>query len=197
MTPVDRAYVLAGYRDTQWARPNGSRLAHLPEVAKRIEELREEFKASTALSVEYLQRQLLPTAEANMLDFFHFEDGRPRLRKLADLKREHGAAIAAVKVADDGTVEVKLHNKTEAVNVLLRSIGAMVERHEHDHAVAMSPGDRLLASLSPEGQRVLADALEAMSEQNQPGLLEAGAGLRRGGTQDQGRRRCNVVAAGR
>ena len=98
-----------------------------------------------------------------MLDFFRFEDGKPRLKKLADLKREHGAAIAAVKVADDGTIEVKLHNKNEAVNVLLRSIGAIVERHEHDHAVSMNAGDKLLAALSPEGQRVLADALEALS----------------------------------
>jgi hypothetical protein len=102
----------------------------MPDVAKRIEELREEFKASAALSVEYLQRQLLPAAEANMLDFFQFEDGKPRLRNLTELKREHGAAIAAVKVADDGTIEVKLHSKNEAVNVLLRSVGGFVDRHE-------------------------------------------------------------------
>jgi hypothetical protein len=28
MVPVARAYVLAGYPDTEFARPNGSRLAH-------------------------------------------------------------------------------------------------------------------------------------------------------------------------
>jgi phage terminase small subunit len=180
MTPVDRAYVLAGYRDTQWARPNGSRLAHMPEVAKRIEELRQEFSASAALSVEYLQRQLLPAAEANMLDFFEFEDGKPRLKKLADLKRENGAAIAAVKVADDGTIEVKLHNKNEAVNVLLRSIGAIVERHEHD--VGPGLGDRLdaarlrLEGLSIDDHVMLVEAVKALAEPGNEALEAAPSG---------------------
>jgi Terminase small subunit len=102
MTPVDRAYVLAGYCDSQWARPNGSRLAHEPEVAKRIQELRDEFRASAALSVEYLQRLLLPVAEANVLDFLKFENDKLVPKNLSELKREHTAALAAIKVDEEG-----------------------------------------------------------------------------------------------
>ena len=156
MTPVDRAYVAAGYRDTQWARSNGSRLAHLPDVAKRIDELREEFKTSAALSVEYLQRQLLPAAEANMLDFSQFEDGKPRLKNLADLRRHHGGAIAAVKVGDDGTIEIKLHNKNDAVNVLLRSIGALPQDGANATVNVMN---NVFGDLSFDEQQALADAI--------------------------------------
>jgi phage terminase small subunit len=168
MTPLDRAYVLAGYRDSQWARPNGSRLAHEPEVAKRIQELRDEFRASAALSVEYLQRLLLPVAEANVLDFFKFENDKLVPKNLSELKREHTAALAAIKVDEEGTVDLKFHNKNEAVNILLRSIGGIVEKHEYDAKPGLA--DRLnaarlrLENLGIEDQRVLADALEALPE---------------------------------
>jgi hypothetical protein len=131
MVPVDRAYVLAGYRDSLWARPNGSRLAHQPEVAARIEELRGEFCKSAALSVEYLQALLLPVAEANVLDFFKTENGKLVPKPISELKREHTAALAAIKVNEAGALELKFHSKTEAINMLLRSIGAIVDRHDH------------------------------------------------------------------
>jgi len=125
MVPVDRAYLAAGYRSKpQWARPNGSKLAHTPEVAARIDELREEFKASCALSIEYLQQCLLPAAEANALDYF--EDDGPK--KISALTREQAAAISAIKFNDEGSVaELKFHSKPEAVNTLLRSLGAIKE----------------------------------------------------------------------
>jgi phage terminase small subunit len=144
MTPVDRAYVLAGYRETCWARPNGSRLAHMPEVKARIEELREEFRASAGLHVEYLQRQLLPIAEANILDYLELKNGKLSLKTLENLKREHGAAIASIKIEESSAIDLKLHNKTEAVNVLLRSVGAFVEKHEHD--IGEGLGERLKAA---------------------------------------------------
>ncbi len=57
MTPCDRAYVLAGYSDTPWARYNTSKLAHVPEVAARIEELMDQFSDHSGIA-EYLQRKL-------------------------------------------------------------------------------------------------------------------------------------------
>jgi hypothetical protein len=57
MTPFDRAYVLAGYSDTPWARCNTSKRAHVPEVAARIEELMDQFSDHSGIA-EYLQRKL-------------------------------------------------------------------------------------------------------------------------------------------
>jgi hypothetical protein len=60
MTPLDRAYVLAGYADSKWACYNASKLAHIPEVARRIDELQAEFADRSGIRAEYLQRKLLP-----------------------------------------------------------------------------------------------------------------------------------------
>jgi hypothetical protein len=57
MTPLASAYVAAGYRDTPWARYNASKLAHVPEVAKRIDELQAEFADRSGIRAEYIQRQ--------------------------------------------------------------------------------------------------------------------------------------------
>jgi hypothetical protein len=66
MAPLDRAYVLAGYRDTPWARYNASKLAHVAEVAARIDELQAEFSVRSGIHAEYIQRKL----EANPKDLY-------------------------------------------------------------------------------------------------------------------------------
>jgi hypothetical protein len=173
MVPVDRAYLAAGFRSKpEWSRPNGSKLAHIPEVAARIAELRKEFMASCQLSVEYLQAKLLPAAEANVVDFFT-SDGK--LKSIHTITRDQGAAISSIKFHDDGTVaELKLVPKEAAVSTLLKSVGAIVEQHQHAHLHAgFSPvglADRLnearermalaLATLPVEDQQALVDAFD-------------------------------------
>jgi hypothetical protein len=149
MVPVDRAYLAAGFRSKpEWARPNGSKLAHEPSVAARIAELQNEFKSNASLHVEYLQSLLLPAAEANFADFVS-DDGAdgPRFKKLNELTRAQAAAIQAISFGDDGAVtDVKLVPKTEAIKALMVSIGATgVQRHEH---AVVGLGDRLDAALN-------------------------------------------------
>jgi Terminase small subunit len=171
MVPVDRAYMAAGFRSkAQWARPNGSKLAHVPEVASRISELRAEFAASCALSIEYLQQKLLPAAELNVIDLFGEGD---KLKPISKLSRDQGAAISSIKFHDNGEVaELKFVPKDGAVNTLLRSIGGIVDQHAHLHAGVPLPGlgERLraarerfatqLAGLSHDDQLALAKAME-------------------------------------
>jgi hypothetical protein len=166
MVPVDRAYLAAGFRSKpEWSRPNGSKLAHVPEVANRISELRDEFKANCALSVEYLQAKLLPAAEANVVDFLA-ADGK--LKPIGAITRDQGAAISSLKFHENGEVaELKLISKEAAIGTLLRSIGAIVEQHQHLHAHQGLGGlgdrlDRALARarLTDSDQRVLVEALE-------------------------------------
>jgi hypothetical protein len=170
MVPVDRAYLAAGFRSkAEWARPNGSKLAHVPEVAARISELRSEFVVGCALSVEYLQAKLLPAAELNIIDFFEADD---KIKPISKFSRDQGAAVASVKLHENGAVaELRFVPKDAAVNTLLRSIGAFTEHHIHDVAVPL-PGlaERLrsarerfatqLAVLSDDDQFALAKALE-------------------------------------
>jgi Terminase small subunit len=184
MVPVDRAYLAAGFRSKpEWARPNGSKLAHIPEVAARIAELRDEFKASCRLSVEYLQSRLLPAAEANVVDFINSEG---KLKPFASITRDQGAAIASIKFHENGEVsELKLIPKDSAVNTLLRSIGAIVEQHQHAHLHGIASdglADRLnaarermalaLASLTVDDQKVLVTALEEIDQERHDGAEE-------------------------
>jgi hypothetical protein len=170
MVPVDRAYLAAGFRSKpEWARPNGSKLAHVPEVAARIMELRSEFADGCKLSIEYLQAKLLPAAELNVIDFF--DEGK--LKPISELSRDQGAAISSIKLHENGEVaELRFIPKDGAVNTLLRSIGAFVDQHAHLHAAVQLPGlgERLraarerfatdLATLSDDDQGVLARELE-------------------------------------
>jgi hypothetical protein len=171
MVPVDRAYIAAGFRSKpEWARPNGSKLAHVAEVAARIDELREEFKANCALTVEYLQQQLLPAATANVVDYFEPDakhEGGNRLKALNALTREQGAAIASMKFGDDGAVaEIKFHPKPAAIETLMRSIGAIKEA-AIDNNISIDAGSPLQAAfdkLSYEDKKALLEAIESFNQ---------------------------------
>jgi hypothetical protein len=169
MTPIDRAYAMAGYKSApEWRRPNGAKLAQNPEVAARIAELQNEFRAGAALHVQYLQSLLLPVAEANLADFVS-DDGAdgPRFKKVSELTRAQAAAIQSISFSEDGSVaDVKLVPKTEAIKALMVSIGATgVQKHSVEHSVT-GLGDRLdralnRARLSYDDQKVLLEGLES------------------------------------
>jgi Terminase small subunit len=150
MTPLATAYVLAGYADTPWARYNASKLAHVPEVAARIDELQAEFSERSGIYAEYIQRKLLPLIEANPKDLYVTkDDGKghkvDRLRLISEIPRDLAAAIQKIKQdPETGAItEITLYNKTEAGNVLLRSLGALVDRLEMTEPPNMSEGDFL------------------------------------------------------
>jgi hypothetical protein len=134
MTPYDRAYVEAGFKASPWAKFNANKLAHDPEVAARIDELRQEFSDRSQLNAEYIQRKLLPIVEANPQDLFEVaRNGAGQecdaLRRVTELPRELASAIQKIKCdPETGAVtEISLYNKTEVGNVLLRSIGGITD----------------------------------------------------------------------
>jgi hypothetical protein len=59
MTPVDSAYVAAGFKASLLNWHDGNTLTHHPAVAARIEELRAEFRERALLHAEYLQQRRL------------------------------------------------------------------------------------------------------------------------------------------
>jgi len=137
MTPLATAYVLAGYADTPWARYNASKLAHVSEVAARIDELQTQFSERSGIHAEYIQRKLLPLIEANPKDLYETQDDGKgqkvdKLRSISEIPRDLAAAIQKIKCdPETGTIaEIFLYNKTEAGNVLLRSVGGILDRLE-------------------------------------------------------------------
>jgi hypothetical protein len=55
MTPLDRAYVAAGFRPSLLAWHDGNALARHPAVVARIAELQAEFRERALLHAEYLR----------------------------------------------------------------------------------------------------------------------------------------------
>jgi hypothetical protein len=165
LTPYARAYREAGFKgDPRWHRYNASKLANKPHIKVRIAELRAEFEARAGLHWEYITRQLLPVVEANPADLFEKAgDGHgERLKAISKMSRELTAAISKIKCdPETGCVtEIALHNKVEAGNLLLRTIGAIVEKHEIDAPNLTDRLARRLDELSHEDQLVLVSTLE-------------------------------------
>jgi phage terminase small subunit len=158
MTPPDRAYLLAGFKDSKWARYNAQKLANSPAVAVRLAELQREFAARAQLHVEYLQRLLLPLVEANPQDLFTTASdatGQKRdiLRPITELPRPLAAAIQRIKLdPESGAVaHIDFYNKVEAGSTLLRSVGGLVDRMQVDDISRMSDRElnrELLGGLS-------------------------------------------------
>jgi hypothetical protein len=130
LTPLGIAYAEAGFGgDAKWHRYNASRLANRPTVKARIEELRVEFEAMSAIQVEYIRHQLLKTLEADPRDLYERDPNDPtgrrcRLRPIADLPRHLTAAISKLKLDPEtgSLVEVSLADKNAAAATLLRSL---------------------------------------------------------------------------
>ena len=136
MTPLAQAYTSAGYKDSPWARYNASKLAHVPQVAKRIDELMTEFSDRSGIRAEYLQRRMLPLLEANAVDFYETVKDPAgnkvyRLRALTDLPRDLQAAIKAIDIDETGRpTKIVLHDKVSVGTTLLRSVGGLTDKAE-------------------------------------------------------------------
>jgi hypothetical protein len=137
--------------------------------------------ASCQLSVEYLQAKLLPAAEANVVDFFA-SDGK--LKAIHSITRDQGAAISSIKFHEDGTVaELKLVPKEAAVSTLLKSVGAIVEQHQHAHLHARFGSEGLADRLNAAREQ-FALQLATLSYADQVALVEGLEGLEQEAGQD-------------
>jgi hypothetical protein len=81
-----------------------------------------------------------------------------KLKSISELPRSLAAAISKIKCDPEtgAVVEIALANKTEAGNVLLRSVGGIVERHEHDISGIGARLSAALARLGPGEPRQIA-----------------------------------------
>jgi hypothetical protein len=100
----------------------------------------------------------LPIVEANPKDLFEpllGADGKKhgdKLKAVSDLPRELAAAISRIKCDPESgeVVEIVLANKIEAGNVLLRSVGALIDRHEHTGSGGVPLAPTIIMTGRPE-----------------------------------------------
>jgi hypothetical protein len=130
LTPLATAYREAGFSgDPTWHPFNASRLANTSKVKQRIEELRFEFEAMSAIHVDYVRHLLLRTVEADPRDLYERDPEDPngkrrRLRPIEKLPRHLASAISRVKIDPETgqPVEIILGDKNQAAATLLRSL---------------------------------------------------------------------------
>jgi hypothetical protein len=119
----------ASWRAAGFGSRNSTRFFKRPEVAARVAELREEFNKGSAISLAYLQEQLLHLTKA---DVGNYLEKRPysdklRVKDITGLPPELRACISEVTIDKAGTLNFRLHDKTKAIETLLKSIGSIGE----------------------------------------------------------------------
>jgi hypothetical protein len=162
-TGVQEAYKRAGYAPH---RGNCHRLANEPHIKARVDELMEEAREYADLRLVKALVRVNRIADAKLPDYYEpvslQPDGAPtrtmRLRDLSSLPPQLAEAISEIDFHDDGTVrKIKLHDKLQANITLLRHFGDVPDERPVQQV-------NILNTLSPEDQRLLADALELLAK---------------------------------
>jgi hypothetical protein len=103
---------------------NSTRFFKRPEVAARVEELRQEFNEGSKISLAYLQEKLLNFTTA---DIGRYLEKRPysdklRVKDLTALPPELRACVSEVTIDKNGTLNFRLHDKTKAIEALIKTV---------------------------------------------------------------------------
>jgi hypothetical protein len=131
------AYILCGYKDSPFSRPNASKLKHSPKVTARIAELVEEWGESCKVQLSWVQHGLLAIAEGRAVSRTvkngkgELIEERDRLAALVALLRSLGVTdmtVNANAVAAAGAVgEVTDDDRKRALAALFAKFKAKAE----------------------------------------------------------------------
>lgn len=125
-----RALYRAGYRPKNQvtARSMAYELTHLPQVARRIDELLEERAARTRVTADRVIEELAVIGFSNLQDYIVTDQGKVALtpgapasaaRAVQKIKRKRKAFPEGVELT---TVEIQLHDKGAALRALLEHV---------------------------------------------------------------------------
>lgn len=141
MSPV-RAVERAGYASERAAR-TAARLLDTPSVRLAVEQAMRQRAARTEVTQDLVVRELAAVGFTVMTDLCHWSDDGVRLRDSTQLTRAQAAAVAEVREGSTsrppraargtqaeqpeasarGGVQVKLHSKLKALEMLARHLG--------------------------------------------------------------------------
>jgi hypothetical protein len=156
----------AAWRAHGFGSRNSTRFFNRPKIAGRVKELQAEFNEGAKLQLAYLQESLLLLSKADPGNYFEKapHSSRLRVKDITSLPPEVRACISDVMIGKDGIVNIKLHDKVKILEALARTIvGPDVSVATQLNVNLGARLDAAIGRFSPEDQRVLADALEALS----------------------------------
>ena len=117
---IKDAYVAAGFKPHSM---NGNRLMRPPEVAARIDELQREAAARSEITADRILIEAGRIAFSNFKSFIESDGGKMRFRDMAQLPDGITAAIAELRLDDEGRPIFRLHPKMPALNLLAEYFG--------------------------------------------------------------------------
>lgn len=128
-----RAYkaVYKSCKKDETARVNGSRLLTNANVRTYLSERQKDIQKRTEVTQERIIHELASIAFADVADYVRVteQEGLPvvELTPTKDIPASKRAAIAGIKQGNNG-IEIKLHNKLDALDKLGRHLGMFKER---------------------------------------------------------------------
>ena len=123
-----RAYkaVYKSCKKDETARVNGSRLLTNANVAAYLNERQRELQQRTEITQDKVVRELAAIAFADIADYVQVKDygglSMVEITPTSEIPESKRAAIASIKQGNNG-IEVKLHNKLDALDKLGRHLG--------------------------------------------------------------------------
>ena len=156
------AYSAAGYScpNAKAAAANASRLIANDSIRKRIQEIQSKLWAKLDKKAEVMLQENFNHAFADIGEIFERSksklDGYLKLKDISKLPPETRRLIAGLKIRVDGTVEVKLVDKQKAIEIALRSQGALTEKHQVEFTDETS-GNELNAAHRAKLQKEISD----------------------------------------
>lgn len=192
MSPV-RAAERAGYAPDRAAR-TASRLLRSPAVLEAVEQAMRRRAARTEVTQDLVVRELAAVGFSVMTDLCHWSDEGVRLRDSTVLTRAQAAAVAEVRESSTarggrpargeqpdgpvrGGVQVKLHSKLKALEMLARHLGmfGVAAGGTGTSRTGCSPGGDALPDADAPPQ--LPPELRARIEELYPGRARGHAAL--------------------
>lgn len=127
-----KAVLRAGYKMTEKAAATqGNRLLRKAEIQEALRNAREAQERRTEITADRVLQELAHVAFANTTDFVKLSGGRVFLTDTDDLSRDQTAALSTIKEGRDG-VEVRLHDKIRALELLGKHLGIFEKPEEQD-----------------------------------------------------------------
>lgn len=155
-----QAYKRAGYsvHSDAAAGVEGFKLLKNPKIEQRIKELQDKRAKRTEITADKVLKELATIGFANVTDFVKVEkrtytetpfgdpDAEPveKEYKAVDvfetdtISPEKIPALASIKQGKDG-IEVKMHDKVKALELIAKHLGMFTEKVEHDHKFSSVP----------------------------------------------------------
>lgn len=128
-----RAAKEAGYRE-RWASDIGHQLLKITLVSERVAQLTENTLKDIGITRERVLTELSRIAFTNMSDLATWNDSGVRFKSSEEIDESVQASISEVTETvtnAGGTLRIKQHDKTKALETLAKHLKMLTDKHEH------------------------------------------------------------------